>query len=108
MLLKVIVVAASVATAFGIGPLAAPAHADVDDVDGYVGVLNHEGIDTSNRAAVVHMGREVCNAFDHGLTLNSILSAISSENTGYTNDEAEWIVAAAVTKLCPNHQSDVH
>jgi Protein of unknown function (DUF732) len=107
MIRKVIIVAASVATAFGIGPLAAPAHADVDDVDGYIAVLNHEGIDPSNRAAVVHMGREVCESFDHGITLNPILSAISTGG-GYTNDEAQWIVAAAVTKLCPNHRGDVH
>jgi hypothetical protein len=110
MLVRTTLIAAAIATAAlamaGLGP--SLAHADVDDVDGYVAVLNHEGIDTSARAAVIHMGREVCNSFDHGLTLNQVLSAISAGNTDYTNDEAQWIVAASVTKLCPNHQNDFH
>lgn len=83
---------------------ATPARAD--DVDGYLSVLDREGIDTSPRASVVHMGREVCDSFDHGLDLNPILGAITA--AGYTKDEAEWIVAASVTKLCPNHKGDVH
>jgi hypothetical protein len=87
--------------------LAGTARADTDDVDGYLSVLNHEGVDTSARAAVVHMGREVCEGFDNGLTLNLILRAITTAG-GYTNDEAEWIAAASVTKLCPNHKGDVH
>jgi hypothetical protein len=84
-----------------------PAHADPDDVDGYIAVRNHEGIDTTARASVVHTGREVCQSFDQGITLHPILSAVMTSG-GYTKDEAEWIVAAAVTKLCPNHKGDVH
>jgi len=86
---------------------AVPAHADTDDVDGYLAVLNHEGIDTSARASVVHLGRQVCESFDNGIALNPILGAIMTSGS-YTKDEAEWIVAASVTKLCPNHKGDVH
>jgi hypothetical protein len=87
--------------------LAVPAHADGDDVDGYIGVLNHEGIDTTARSAVIHMGRMVCESFDHDVPFESILTSIDT-NTGYTKDEAEWIVAASVSKLCPEHKDDVH
>jgi hypothetical protein len=92
----------------GIALFCAPlAHADGDDVDGYIGVLNHEGLDTTARSSVIHMGRMVCEGFDKGLPFESILSAVDT-NTGYTKDEAEWVVAASVTKLCPEHKGDVH
>jgi hypothetical protein len=87
--------------------LAAPAHADGDDVDGYLAFLQHEGIDTSARTSVIHMGRKVCDAFDHGLTEHTILSSLTS-NTEYTTDEAVWIVFASVFKLRPEHEGDLH
>jgi Protein of unknown function (DUF732) len=49
-----------------------------------ISAARQEGIDTTARSAVIHMGRMVCESFDRGVPFESILTSVTTD-TGLHN-----------------------
>ncbi len=93
-MLKLTAVTAAVVLAAGVA-LAAPARADEDS---YVSALDRHGVYYSSILDVIDLGKLSCHRMRSGMTLRSTLDNVVQ--TGYSSQEAVWIVAAAIGEMC--------
>jgi hypothetical protein len=88
-----LIVAAGVALAVA----ATPAHADEDS---YVAQLDRHGVYYASILDVIDLGKLSCHRMRSGMTMISTLDEVVV--SGYSRQEAVWIVASAVSEMCPD------
>lgn len=84
-------------------PVDDPAPMDRDDA--FVMTVHNDTdiYDYDSDASLINLGHTVCEAFDRGLTFFDVVDAMGSSN----DNEAAFVVGAAVTVYCPEHQSEI-
>ena len=90
-------------------PTEAPA-VEVNKYDQYLEVLYNESAQARSwdEADLLEFGTVVCESFDNGATLDSVLTTMSNYSSGKYDDELfAAVIAAAVMHLCPEWQAYV-
>ena len=90
-------------------PTEAPA-VEVNKYDQYLEVLYNESAQARSwdEADLLEFGTVVCESFDNGATLDTVLTTMSNYSSGIYDDELfAAVIAAAVMHLCPEWQAYV-
>jgi hypothetical protein len=90
-------------------PTEAPA-VEVNKYDQYLEVLYNESAQARSwdEADLLEFGTVVCESFDNGATLDTVLTTMSNYSSGKYDDELfAAVIAAAVMHLCPEWQAYV-
>ena len=90
-------------------PTEAPA-VEVNKYDQYLEVLYNESAQARSwdEADLLEFGTVVCESFDNGATLDTVLTTMFNYSSGKYDDELfAAVIAAAVMHLCPEWQAYV-
>jgi hypothetical protein len=80
--------------------LAAPAHADASD-QAFLADLDTAGIHYSDPDQAVTAGKTVCSLKDKGMTDDDVVTNLTQQNPGFTQDKAAKFATIATNDYCP-------
>ena len=99
---------APLAAALAVVATAIPAHADDGPAgdgprDNFLFVLHSEGINTPSVSDAIKGGYELCDQIASGVMPRTLVDEIAAHDNGLSADQADTVVATAVTWLCPQY-----
>lgn len=80
--------------------LAAPAHADDTDQT-FLSDLDSAGIHYSDSDSAVNAGKTVCSLKDGGMSDDDVVSNLTQQNEGFSQDKATKFASIATKVYCP-------
>lgn len=80
----------------------APPPAMPSDEELYVATLDLQDIYYSSESAAVGAGRAACRSLDAGMSFYQV--GLSAVGAGYSPEDAGYIVGAAISAFCPEHE----
>jgi hypothetical protein len=83
--------------------LAAPAHADPDPNARFLNGLSNAGITYHDAPEATAAGHRVCELMDQGAKEADVITAMTEQNAGFSNDSAAKFARVAEVVYCPNH-----
>jgi hypothetical protein len=83
--------------------LAAPAHADPDPDARFLRGLNNAGITYHSPPDAITTGRRLCEFMDQGAKEADVISAMTQQNSGFSDDSAAKFAKVAEAVYCPAH-----
>jgi hypothetical protein len=87
----------------GLIALAPPAHADPDPDGRFLRGLNTAGITYHSPPDAIATGRKVCEFMDQGAKEADVITAMTQQNSGFSNDSAAKFAKVAEAVYCPAH-----
>ena len=102
---RITAIAATGMTALAVLMVAPPAVAEPLDPDSeFLTSLDANGIQDTNRDAVITAGKAVCDFFDQGYSIDAVtLAAARAGSLLKSIDEADDFVGAATVAYCPRY-----
>lgn len=86
--------------------LAAPARADPPDAD-FLAALDSAGITYRSGPDAIAIARRACQLMDQGHAEGDVITAMSAQNTGFTDSAAAQFTQIAERVYCPQHVGGV-
>ena len=81
----------------------APAHADPDPDGRFLRGLNNAGITYHSPPDAISTGRKVCEFMDQGQREADVITAMTQQNSGFSEDSAAKFAKVAEAVYCPTH-----
>ena len=83
--------------------LASPAQAAPDPNANFLGELNKAGITYHDGPAAIAIGRRACELMDQGHSQADVITSMTQENSGFTDDGAKKFTQISERVFCPEH-----
>ncbi|UMB72024.1 DUF732 domain-containing protein [Mycobacterium paraterrae] len=83
--------------------VAAPAHADPDPDARFLRGLTNAGITYHSAPDAEAIGHQVCTLMDQGAREGDVITAMTEQNAGFSNDSATKFAKVAEAVYCPAH-----
>ncbi len=83
--------------------LAVPVHADPDPDARFLRGLNNAGITFHSPPDAITTGRRVCEFMDQGQREADVITAMTQQNSGFSEDSAARFAKVAEAVYCPAH-----
>jgi hypothetical protein len=90
---------------------AAPAYADptgdASVADGsFLSSLKQEGLSYKDGPVAISVGKKSCELMDQGHDKSQVIQSLSTDNPGFSPDNAAKFTTSAVKAYCPQHAAD--
>lgn len=73
---------------------------------GFLASLNQAGVPYKSGQVAIGVGKKACELMDQGHPKSQIISSLSTENPGFSPDNATKFATSAVNAYCPQHAGE--